>query len=121
MSAPHPPKNRDLSGPVAWEGGIAAVMAAAPKDVIYFFVRHRLRAIAKVKNQNDPTKVLDMNFEAMLLAIEQRSPSPTMTFDHIALLGLYAKHTGGLTPEQEALVTEWEKEPGRAARGEASS
>ena len=104
-------KNIDLGGESAWRGGTASLNAAKPKDVIYFFAQQRLRAISKVTAQTDPTRVVEMNFEAMLLAIEQMSPTPTMTFDHLALRGLYAKHTGGLTPEQAALVSEWEKSP----------
>ena len=79
------PKHTDLCGPAAWTGGVEAVKAASPKDRLYHYVHHRLRAIAKIKNQNDPTKLMEMNFEAMLLAIEQMSPTPTMTFDFMAL------------------------------------
>ena len=87
-----PQKHPDLCGPTAWNGGIAAVNDASPKDRLYFYVCHRLRAIAKIRNLPDPTRLMDMNFEAMLLAIEQMSPIDTMTFDFKALRGLYAKH-----------------------------
>ena len=102
-------KYNDLAGPAAWKGGVAAVNAASPRDVIFHYVHNRLQAIARIMNQKDPTKIMDMNFEAMLMAIQQMSPIKTMTYDFKALRGLYAKHTGALTPEQNALVSEWER------------
>ena len=121
MKQPHPPKHVDLCGPEAWIGGLAAVQAAKPSEIIYLFIHRRLQAIAKIKNQNDPTKLVEMNFEAMLLAIEQMSPAPTMTFDHLALRGLYAKHTGGAHPRASGLGVRVGEESGGAVRGELPS
>ena len=67
-------KYPDLCGPTAWAGGVAAVEAASPNARLYQYVRLRLQVIAKITSQNDPTKLMNMNFEAMLVAIEQLSP-----------------------------------------------
>ena len=105
------PKQPDLGGEAAWKGGISAIDRAGAKDILYCFALRRLQSLAKVTSQPDPTKLVTMSFEAMLLAIENIAPNPALHYDHVALRGLYAKHCGTLTPEQTQMVAEWEATP----------
>ena len=68
------PKRVDLGGAAAWIDGAASIDAVAPADILYCFVQRRLQAIANITHRIDPSKVIDMNFEAMLMAIEQMPP-----------------------------------------------
>ena len=105
------PKQIGLGGEAAWVGGNRAIDQCDNKSVLDCFILRRLQALAKVTHQADPTKLVSMSFEAMLLAIDNIAPNPALHYDHVALRGLYAKHCGTLTPEQTQMVAEWEATP----------
>ena len=105
MSAP---KQLDWGGEAARQGGISTIDRSSVKDILYCFALRRLQSLAKVTSQPDPTKLVTMSFEAMLLAIENIAPNPALHLDHVALRGIYAKHCGTLTPYQAQRVEEWE-------------
>ena len=121
MNQPNPPKYIDLCGPEARLGGIDAVQAARPSDRVYLYVQRRLQVLAKIMNQSDPTKLVEMNFEALLQAIEQMTPTATLTFDHHTLRGLDAMHTGGAHPRPSGLGVRVGEGSGGAVRGELPS
>ena len=68
------PKQIDLGGEAAWVGGNRAIDQCDNNSVIHCFILRRLQALAKVTHQADPTKLVSMRFEAMLLAIENMPP-----------------------------------------------
>ena len=78
------------------------------QDILYCIALRRLQSLAKVTAQPDPTKLVSMNFEAMLIAIENIAPNPALHIVHVALCGLYARHSGNLTSEQSQAVAAWE-------------
>ena len=99
------PKQIDLGGDAAWVGGNAAIDQCDNNSLLHCFVMRRLQALAKVTHQADPTKLVSMSFEAMMLAYDNMSPNLALHYDHVALRGLYAKYTGHLTKEQEEETT----------------
>ena len=70
------PKQNDLGGDNAWVGGNAAIDQCGTKEIVHAFALCRLKAIAKAIHQPDPSKINDMGFEAILVAIENTAPPP---------------------------------------------
>ena len=86
----HKPKQLDLGGVQAWQGGNRAIGLSDMKGIIYCFARRRLQSLAKVTGQPDPTNVVGMTFETMLVAVENIAPNPALHYDHAALRGIRA-------------------------------
>ena len=107
MCAPAP-KQLDLGGEGAWQGGNNAINQTDVKSLIFLYVMRRLQSLTKVLHRPDPTNVANLMFEAMLQAIENTAPSEALYYDHQALRGLYAKYEGGLSPAEWQQVTDWE-------------
>ena len=91
----HKPNQSDLGGDLAWEGGNRAIDLAGMKGVLHCFAMRRLQSLAKVTAQPDPTRVLGMTFETMLVAVENIAPNPALHYDHAALRGIRAYYQGG--------------------------
>ena len=81
-------KQPDLGGEAAWQHGNASVDSANPADLLTCFVFRRLQALAKITDSPDPTKLANMNCEAMLRAIENIAPDSLSHHDHTALRGI---------------------------------
>ena len=102
------PKQQDLGGQAAWMGGNSMIDDSDVEGILYCFALRRLQSLAKITAQPDPTKLVTMSFEAMLLAIENIAPNPALHLDHDALRGIYANHSGTLTAVQSQTVKDWE-------------
>ena len=100
-----------MGGEAAWVGGVDAIERAAPKDIILCFAQRRLEAVSRVVAVKDPSRVLDLNLEATLLATEQLAPSPALCYDNMALRGLFMKHCGLLSADQANNVSVWQNSP----------
>ena len=106
---PPPPKNLDLGGEAAWQGGIQAISQATDAAVIKCFVWRRLQTLARIRYVPDPTVLMNLGCEAMLQAIEGLAQDdPCLCLDHPCLRLLYAKHSGSLTDNQAREINEWE-------------
>ena len=113
------PKQLDLGGERAWQGGCDAIRQCDVRGAVYWFVKRRLQAFTKVLNQPDPTAVANLNFGAMLQAVEYVAPDQSFHYDHNVYRGLYAKYDGALTPEEAQQVSDWEASvPGQYVIGQ---
>ena len=102
------PKQTDLGGEAAWVGGNRAIDNCDNKSLLYCYALRRLQALAKVTHKADPTQLVNINFEAMMVAYESMAPNEALHYDHAVLRGLYAKYTGNLTAQQKERATTWE-------------
>ena len=98
------PKQPDLGGEAAWKGGNSSIDKSGVKGILHCFVLRRLQSLATVTSQPDPTKLVTMSFEAMLLAIETLLPILPCTLTTWPS-GAFTQSIAG--PSHRSRIKEW--------------
>ena len=74
----HPSTQQDMGGEAAWQGGSHLIDDSYTECMLYLFALRRFQSLAKIIREPDPTQLVHVSFEALLLAIEAHAPDPAM-------------------------------------------